>query len=69
MDNFTLNLYNPPAVAVEIGAWYRIRRMYGETVRVERLRCVACYTHHVLFESENGIRQSIRWWDLRRAIV
>lgn len=35
----------------------------------KKMKLVECYKHHAVFESEKGIRQSYRYWDIEKLLL
>lgn len=35
----------------------------------KKMRLIKCYKHHAVFESEKGIRQSYRYWDIEKLLL
>lgn len=67
--------YNAKALCLKEGEVYSLvfREKQGERGKVrtvkKRMRLIKCYTHHAVFESTKGIRQSFRYWDLEKLLT
>ena len=35
----------------------------------KKMRLLKCYKHHAVFESQKGIRQSYRYWDVEKLLL
>lgn len=70
-----LYLHNPEPPEIVVGAWYLVRqetkgqRWDTAQERSVRMRVVKVYRHHVLFEDERGIRESIDNWSVARRVT
>ena len=38
-------------------------------LKKKKMKLVKCYKHHAVFESEKGIRQSYRYWDIEKLLL
>ena len=38
-------------------------------LKKKKMKLIKCYKHHAVFESEKGIRQSYRYWDIEKLLL
>lgn len=38
-------------------------------LKKKKMKLIKCYKHHAVFESEKGIRQSYRNWDIEKLLL
>ena len=38
-------------------------------LKKKKMKLIKCYKHHAVFESEKGIRQSYRYWDIEKMLL
>lgn len=38
-------------------------------LKKKKVKLIKCYKHHAVFESEKGIRQSYRYWDIEKLLL
>ena len=38
-------------------------------IKKKKMKLIKCYKHHAVFESEKGIRQSYRYWDIGKLLL
>ena len=40
-----------------------------QKLKKKKMKLIKCYKHHAVFESEKGIRQSYRYWDIGKLLL
>ena len=38
-------------------------------LKKKKMKLIKCYKHHAVFESQKGIRQSYRYWDIEKLLL
>lgn len=38
-------------------------------LKKKKMKLIKCYKYHAVFESEKGIRQSYRYWDIEKLLL
>lgn len=66
MDWVQARLREPENVNIQVGAWYKIRRVWDGMEYFVKMKAVKEYKHFWLFESTDGWKECFSRWFLAR---
>lgn len=63
------------ALGLEEGNTYTFLMSESEETRPgkrkvkKKMKLIKCFTHHAVFESQRGVRQSYQYWDIEKLLI